>query len=49
MPQYPPLTAHNQGKPNSYLDYSVQRHTLDTTSDQHEPRSRVESNTTRAT
>ena len=48
MPPLKPLKEHSQGQPSSYLDHSVQRHTPGTTSNQHEPRARVESSTTGA-
>ena len=48
MPPLQPLKAHSDGQPNGYLDHSMQRHTLDTTSNQHEPRARVESSTSGA-
>ena len=48
MPPLKPLKEYSQGQPSSYLDHSVQRHTLGTTSNHHEPRARVESSTTGA-
>ena len=43
MPPLKPLKEHSQGEPSGYLDHSVQRHTLGTTSNQQEPCARVES------